>query len=192
MAKESWIKIAAVTMMVALSSCSRDKSAESTEQMREKESNQGTVIDFCFLKSKAADSIAEYVMRDSASLTPGALADDNCVTETIVALVKTPSWKSLQALEIMSAKSDGYLAEYIADEAVHLLENNGAQTLTFLSVNQDGALFQLLIDGLSMKCNMENVSQNELQSKFNSSLTTDLQRKMLNEVFRNVDPKKFD
>jgi len=177
MAKSKWVQIVSISMLLA--SCAKESSG-----------SQGLVIDFCSLKSMNIDSTAAIIVKDKQRIR--AATNDNCNLDVIHKLSNAPSAGTFEALEVIATNSEGYVSEALADEAVRLPENNPGKFTDYLGSNLRGKLSGLLADGLSMKCNMENLSPDHLKTKLNSQLTTDTQRKTIGKIFQNVNPEKFD
>lgn len=144
-------------------------------------------IDFCSLKTTSVDSIANLIAIANEQISEKSITDDNCLIDIINDLKKSVSPKKFQAIEIIASRSDGALSEYLSDVAVYLLEYDGGNFLAFLNNKKQSAFLQLLIDGLSMKSAVENISENELKEKFVSRFTSNEQRELLNKIFDKVD-----
>lgn len=182
MVRSKWIQIISAGLLLT-SSCTNVTSG----------SEQQTLIDFCLLKSADVDSVATAIIKEKQKVT-GAMktANDDCLLGVIDNLSKKCSVKSFQALEVISSGSDGYVSEALMDITVSILENSPDKFVDYLSSSERSPLLESLVDGLSMKCSVEKINPSDLKSKFIQTLTTDIQKSTLDEIFQKVDPKKFD
>ncbi|MEI9917230.1 MAG: hypothetical protein WDO14_00340 [Bacteroidota bacterium] len=128
-------------------------------------------FDFCSLKSKDLDSVANFLVTEKKQLA-NSVTDNDCVFDIITKLRKNSSF---EALEVMASNSDDVVAEYFTDETVRLLEDDPVAFIDYLGTSH-GALFQFLADGLSMKLSMTKADPEHLKAELASKLTTETQK----------------
>lgn len=161
--------------------------------VRNSDSDDAVTIDFCVLKSKNIDSVASVLIREKRQVRVAMhKADDDCLLDVISELPKASSPMNYQALEVIASNSDGYASEGLSDILVREFEGDPVKFIDYLGANRESPLETYLADGLSMKCNMGELSPLDLKGRLQSALTDDHQRKTLDEIFEKVDPRKFD
>jgi hypothetical protein len=182
MAKSKWIQIVFASVLYASLLTSASAYVE-----------QQAAIDFCVLKSKSIDSVASLIIKEKLRIRKAMnVAPDDCLLAVIKNLTITGSVEHLKALEVLSSNSDGYVSEALMDAAADLFQRDAVRFVNYLNSNPHASLFKSLTDGLSMMCSVESVKPEELKFRFISKMKSDVQKKTLDLIFRNVDPKKFD
>jgi hypothetical protein len=144
--------------------------------------------DACSMRAKDYRSLADIIILVKYKIPTQ--ANRECVLDIINKLARVPVFRNMEALDIFTSGSDGYVSEKMIEVAMDILDDDPEGIIIHVAGHK-GTLFNSLIDGLSMKLSSEKTSKDTLNSEIASKLSDDLQKKTLNEIFEKVDAKKF-
>ena len=180
-------------------SCSIRDNHEQTQRQSEAKHALGDTsalfIDICALSKLSIDSTRQLVSINIDSILSSIHRDDraeDCLFDIVDNISMAQSQSALETLDLLAAKSDGSLSEYLLDVSVRMYENNLPSLITYLRSNPDCPLSEVLVDGLSMRISLENIPKQTLLLEGITKLDGSEEKEYLREVFDKVDPEKFD
>ena len=177
-------------ILIILISCS----ANSNKEDKNEASHQ---IDLCNLAKQTSDYITNVLLKDSKTFVgsiKGNKKNEECVFAVIDKLVQREKLneKNLSALEKLNDQSDGFLSEHLMGVAARLFKEDFTQFFQYLNKNQKSSLVNSLVDGLSMELSEKKESKEDLLSKYLSKVSDKDQKNFLTQIFKKIDPSKFD
>lgn len=169
----------------------------SANSTKEKENDESHQIDLCNLAKQTNDSISNVLLKDSKTFVgsfKGNKKNEECLFAVIDKLVRLEKLneKSLSALEKLNDQSDGFLSEHLMGVTARLFKEDFAQFFQYLDKNQKSSLVNSLVDGLSMELSENKGNKEDLLSKYLSKVNDKDQKNFLTQVFKKIDPSKFD
>lgn len=197
MAKDKWILICTMILLFGIQSCYKSGNVDTSQSDYTDIDDpvHNVLINFCSskkVKKDNIDSVVKVIVQNSRLVTIESMRDEDCVISFIQSIAKNTNPEDLQALEILASHSDGAISEYIIDVAVFLIEERTIQFLNFLELHENSALFQALVDGLSMKLSVEKIEKANLKATISLRLSNVQQIRTLDVIFAKVSAKKFD